>query len=75
MELFETAVESFGLSYPLPYLAPNNKGSMILKGVNFASAAAGILDSTGYDYVRLDSQCSSYAKAHVLGVYGFIIEF
>jgi len=55
MELFETAVESFGLSYPLPYLAPNNKGSMILKGVNFASAAAGILDSTGYDYVRLDS--------------------
>ncbi|CAM6060690.1 unnamed protein product [Sphagnum tenellum] len=44
-------VESFGLSYPLPYLDPNNKGSMILKGVNFASAAAGILDSTGYDYI------------------------
>lgn len=31
-----------------PYLAPNTTGRIILNGVNYASGAAGILDSSGY---------------------------
>ncbi|XP_024394951.1 GDSL esterase/lipase At4g16230 isoform X2 [Physcomitrium patens] len=31
-----------------PYLAPNATGKLILNGLNYASGAGGILDSTGY---------------------------
>lgn len=34
-----------------PYLAPDTKGQKILNGVNYASGAAGILDSSGYLFV------------------------
>ncbi|CAM6099718.1 unnamed protein product [Calypogeia fissa] len=34
-----------------PYLAPSTRGSAILQGVNYASAAAGILDGTGANYI------------------------
>lgn len=34
-----------------PYLAPDTKGPKILNGVNYASGAAGILDSSGYLFV------------------------
>jgi hypothetical protein len=46
--------ERIGLPYPPPYLAPTTKGPVILKGVNFASAAAGILRSTGYNFVSME---------------------
>lgn len=34
-------------------MAPETKGQAILNGVNYASGAAGILDSSGYVLVRL----------------------
>jgi len=40
-----------GLPYPPSYLNPRSQGPVILQGLNYASAAGGILDSTGYNYV------------------------
>eukprot|EP00249_Psilotum_nudum_P035105 c55079_g1_i1 orf=390-1490(-) len=38
-----------------PYLAPTTRGREILNGVNYASAAAGILPRTGFNYIgRVD---------------------
>ncbi|CAM6099719.1 unnamed protein product [Calypogeia fissa] len=34
-----------------PYLAPTTQGPAILQGVNYASAAAGILDNTGANFI------------------------
>ncbi|KAL5714676.1 hypothetical protein ACHQM5_016605 [Ranunculus cassubicifolius] len=42
--------EKMGLPYLPPYAAPSTAGSRILNGVNYASAAAGILDETGQHY-------------------------
>ncbi|KAI5080745.1 hypothetical protein GOP47_0003928 [Adiantum capillus-veneris] len=43
------------LPFPPPYLAPTTRGTTILQGVNYASAAAGIIRSTGYDFIgRVD---------------------
>ncbi|KAK9116399.1 hypothetical protein Sjap_015346 [Stephania japonica] len=39
-----------GLPLIPPYLSPTSKGSKILNGLNYASAAAGILDETGRHY-------------------------
>ncbi|KAG0586588.1 hypothetical protein KC19_2G102000 [Ceratodon purpureus] len=44
-------VQMMGLPFPPAYLSPNAKGPIILKGLNYASAAGGILDSTGYNYI------------------------
>jgi hypothetical protein len=41
-----------GLPYAPAFADPNTKGNRILRGVNYASAAAGILDETGQHYVR-----------------------
>ena len=46
--------EAIGLPYPPPYLAPTTKGPSILTGVNFASAASGILRSTGFNFVSME---------------------
>ena len=40
-----------GLPYPPPAKAPSSRGSAILKGLNYASGAGGILDGTGANYV------------------------
>eukprot|EP00250_Pteridium_aquilinum_P011886 c20369_g2_i1 orf=150-1244(+) len=51
--------EILSLPFPPPYLAPTTRGSAILQGVNYASAAAGIVRRTGYDFigrVDLDTQ-------------------
>ncbi|ONK79376.1 uncharacterized protein A4U43_C01F5730 [Asparagus officinalis] len=39
-----------GLPYPPPYLSLASRTSKILDGVNYASAAAGILEDTGINY-------------------------
>lgn len=36
-----------------PYLAPTTSGSVVLKGVNYASGGGGILNHTGKIFVRL----------------------
>lgn len=42
-----------GLPLVPPYLSPVSIGGNVLKGLNYASAAAGILDETGQHYVRI----------------------
>ena len=48
---FFFAAELLGVSYPQPYADPGTTGAKIFSGVNYASAAAGILDETGQNYV------------------------
>ncbi|KAK8502451.1 hypothetical protein V6N13_130499 [Hibiscus sabdariffa] len=44
--------ESLGSkSYPPPYLAPNTEAEAILKGINYASGASGIMDKTGFFFI------------------------
>lgn len=47
------AGDLIGLPYPPPALAPTSRGPAILRGLNYASGAAGILNETGADYVSL----------------------
>ncbi|KAI8021264.1 GDSL esterase/lipase [Camellia lanceoleosa] len=42
--------EKLGISAPPPYADPTTTGPRIVGGVNYASAAAGILDETGQHY-------------------------
>ncbi|XP_020519608.1 GDSL esterase/lipase At1g71250 [Amborella trichopoda] len=49
-DLLRTA-EFVGLPYPPPYTDPATVGPKILQGLNYASAAAGILDQTGQHYI------------------------
>ncbi|GMJ14206.1 hypothetical protein like AT2G23540 [Hibiscus trionum] len=51
--------------YTPPYLAPNTSGDVILKGVNYASSGAGILQTTGAIYgerLCLGTQVDYFAK-------------
>ncbi|OMO65851.1 Lipase, GDSL [Corchorus olitorius] len=51
--------------YSPPYLAPNTTGDVILKGVNYASSGAGILNDTGRilgERIYMDTQVSYFAK-------------
>ena len=57
------AVQMMGMPFPPAYLDPGTKGPVILKGVNYASAAGGILDSTGYNYVSFLFSCSDHFDA------------
>ena len=43
--------QKMGVPYPPSYLNPRSRGPAILQGLNYASAAAGILDSTGFNFV------------------------
>lgn len=45
------ADEELGFNLAPPYLAPTTVGGRILKGVNYASSGAGILNETGAIYV------------------------
>lgn len=45
------AGDRIGLPYPPASLAPTSRGRAILQGLNYASGAAGILDSSGANYV------------------------
>ncbi|KAM3380916.1 GDSL esterase/lipase [Capsicum galapagoense] len=44
--------ELLGLAAPPPFADPNTRASRILGGVNYASAAAGILDESGQHYME-----------------------
>jgi len=43
--------EFLGIPSPPPFADPSTNGSRILNGVNYASAAGGILDESGRNYV------------------------
>lgn len=45
--------EMLGVPYPSAFADPTTSGARILGGVNYASAAGGILDETGQHYVIL----------------------
>ncbi|GLJ54165.1 hypothetical protein SUGI_1160760 [Cryptomeria japonica] len=52
-----------GLPFVPAYLAPSTKGKKVMEGVNYASAAAGILDDTGRNYggrISFNGQISSF---------------
>ncbi|XVF10307.1 hypothetical protein REPUB_Repub07fG0171300 [Reevesia pubescens] len=38
-------------SFPPPYLAPNTQAEAILRGINYASGASGIMDETGFLFI------------------------
>ncbi|XP_039060107.1 GDSL esterase/lipase At4g16230-like [Hibiscus syriacus] len=51
--------------YAPPFLSPNTSGDLILKGVNYASSGAGILQSTGSfmgERICMDTQVDYFAK-------------
>lgn len=57
--------EILSLPFPPPYLAPTTRGSALLQGVNYASAAGGIVRATGYNFigrVDLDTQITWFAN-------------
>jgi len=43
--------QKLGLGFSPPYLAPTTIGSTVLKGVNYASGAGGILNNSGKIFV------------------------
>ncbi|GMN55148.1 hypothetical protein TIFTF001_024271 [Ficus carica] len=48
-----------------PYLAPTTSGPVILQGVNYASAGAGIFNETGFIFggrINLDAQIDNFAN-------------
>ncbi|CAM6106093.1 unnamed protein product [Calypogeia fissa] len=52
-----------GIPYPPPFLDPQTNGSRSLRGVNYASGAGGILDSTGADFLAricMNQQISNF---------------
>ncbi|OMO65841.1 hypothetical protein COLO4_30968 [Corchorus olitorius] len=53
---YPNAEEELGFKdYSPPFLDPNTTGDVILKGVNYACAGSGILNSTGYIIVKISS--------------------
>ncbi|KAG0593354.1 hypothetical protein KC19_1G323200 [Ceratodon purpureus] len=46
------AGDRIGLPYPPASLAPTSRGPAILRGLNYASGAAGILDGSGANYIE-----------------------
>ncbi|OMO65859.1 Lipase, GDSL [Corchorus olitorius] len=51
--------------YSPPFLDPNSTGDVILKGVNYACAGSGILNSTGYingQHIGMSEQVGNFAK-------------
>lgn len=42
-----------GLPYAPPFTDPLTSGPRMLQGINYASGAAGILDDTGKQYVKM----------------------
>lgn len=49
--VLDVVCDYIGLPYPPPSKAPSSKGAAILRGLNYASGAGGILDGTGANYI------------------------
>ncbi|KAG4946217.1 hypothetical protein JHK87_042224 [Glycine soja] len=57
--------QEMGIGFTPPYLAPTTVGPVILKGVNYASGAGGILNLTGKlfgDRINFDAQLDNFAN-------------
>ncbi|ESQ28075.1 hypothetical protein EUTSA_v10019503mg [Eutrema salsugineum] len=50
MNFIDLLAQLLGISSPPPFADPTTRGNRILGGVNYASAAAGILDESGLNY-------------------------
>ncbi|KAL6181740.1 hypothetical protein ACLB2K_048389 [Fragaria x ananassa] len=64
-------------SFPPPYLAPDTQASSILRGINYASGASGILDKTGFLFigrVPLREQVNNFeqSRSYMVNVMGEI---
>ncbi|XP_062025694.1 GDSL esterase/lipase At5g41890 [Rosa rugosa] len=62
-------------SFPPPYLAPDTQASSILRGINYASGASGILDETGFLFigrVPLREQVNNFeqSRSYMVNVMG-----
>lgn len=65
MTVVDYGARYLGLPFPPPYLSLESNTAKILQGVNYASAAAGILDVTGRHYgsrVTFNGQIGLFAK-------------
>ncbi|XP_039120448.1 GDSL esterase/lipase 7-like [Dioscorea cayenensis subsp. rotundata] len=65
LTVMDYAAKWLGFPFPPPYLSLQSKTMKILKGVNYASAAAGILDETGRHYggrVAFNGQIKLFEK-------------
>nr|ACU24235.1 unknown [Glycine max] len=57
--------QKLGLGFSPPYLAPTTTGSVVLKGVNYASGAGGILNNSGQIFggrINFDAQIDNFAN-------------
>ena len=54
-----------GLPYLPAFANPTTVGSRILLGVNYASAAGGILDETGQNFVIIINNIMLYLDIHI----------
>ncbi|TYG91574.1 hypothetical protein ES288_A12G273000v1 [Gossypium darwinii] len=55
-------------SFPPPYLAPNTEALAILRGINYASGASGIMDKTGFFFIGripLGEQVSNFEQNRI----------
>ncbi|MBA0718809.1 hypothetical protein Golax_006537 [Gossypium laxum] len=55
-------------SFPPPYLAPNTEAQAILRGINYASGASGIMDKTGFFFIGripLGEQVSNFEQNRI----------
>ncbi|RDX96235.1 GDSL esterase/lipase, partial [Mucuna pruriens] len=63
--IFDIINQQLGLGFSPPYLAPTTAGSVVLKGVNYASGAGGILNNSGAIFggrINLDAQIDNFAN-------------
>ncbi|KAK7303672.1 hypothetical protein RJT34_14585 [Clitoria ternatea] len=68
--------QQLGLGFSPPYLDPTTVGSAILKGVNYASAAGGILNDSGLIFggrINFDAQIDNFAntREEIISLIGF----
>ncbi|KAG9448607.1 hypothetical protein H6P81_008572 [Aristolochia fimbriata] len=69
LTVVDYGAQLLGLPFTPPYLSPTSKGAKILTGINYASAAAGILDETGKHYggrVSFNGQLALFEKTVAL---------
>ncbi|EFJ30459.1 hypothetical protein SELMODRAFT_89823 [Selaginella moellendorffii] len=71
----DVVAQELGLPLAPPYLDPSTNGTAILKGVNYASGGAGVLDETGLYFLQrlpLGKQIEYYGntRSQIIGLLG-----